>query len=125
MATYTPNYQLHQWEATDDFLRTDFNEDFAKIDAAIRGVETDTEEKLAEKAETVRGAFTGNGSTLSINLGFRPTAVIISGGDYLHFNPRTAIDGDAGDFTITNTGFQVQEDVLNDSGRAYRYLALH
>ena len=125
MATYTENYQLHQWEATDDFLRTDFNEDFAKIDAAIRGVETDTEEKLAEKAETVRGAFTGNGSTLHISLGFRPTAAVISAGDYLHFNPRLAIDGDAGDFTITDTGFQVQEDVLNDSGRAYRYLALH
>ena len=37
MANYTDNYQLHQWEAGDDFLRTDFNEDFAKIDAAIAG----------------------------------------------------------------------------------------
>ena len=35
MATYTENYQLHQWVPEDDFLRTDFNEDFAKIDAAL------------------------------------------------------------------------------------------
>ena len=125
MATYTTNYGLHQWEASDDFLRTDFNTDFAKIDAAVKGVETGADEKLAQKTEIVRGAFTGNGSTLHISLGFRPTAAIISAGDYLHFNPRLAIDGDAGDFTITDTGFQVQEDVLNDSGRAYRYLAFH
>ncbi len=24
----TQNYQLHQWEATDDFLRAEFNENF-------------------------------------------------------------------------------------------------
>ena len=31
----TQNYQLHQWEATDDFLRTEFNENFTKLDGAI------------------------------------------------------------------------------------------
>ena len=36
MASYTTNYQLHQWVPGDDFLRTDFNEDFAKIDAGIK-----------------------------------------------------------------------------------------
>ena len=36
MATnHTPNYQLNQWEATDQVRRTDFNEDNAKIDAAL------------------------------------------------------------------------------------------
>ena len=35
MAQYTPNYGLHQWEASDSFLRTDFNEDHARIDAAL------------------------------------------------------------------------------------------
>lgn len=35
MAQYTPNYGLHQWEAGDSFLRTDFNEDHARIDAAL------------------------------------------------------------------------------------------
>lgn len=40
MASYTANYRLHQWEPEDHFLRTDFNEDFAKLDAAIKGVST-------------------------------------------------------------------------------------
>ena len=35
MANYTKHYQLHQWEPGDAFLRTDFNEDLEKIDAAL------------------------------------------------------------------------------------------
>ena len=36
MATnYTTNYQLNQWEPTDQVQRTDFNADNAKIDAAL------------------------------------------------------------------------------------------
>ena len=37
MANYTAHYHLHQWEPEDSFLRTDFNEDFAKIDGALGG----------------------------------------------------------------------------------------
>ena len=36
MATnQTTNYQLNQWEPTDQVLRTDFNADNAKLDAAL------------------------------------------------------------------------------------------
>ena len=36
MATnYTTNYQLNQWEPTDQVQRTDFNADNSKIDAAL------------------------------------------------------------------------------------------
>ncbi|NBI10538.1 hypothetical protein D1641_11015 [Colidextribacter sp. OB.20] len=35
----TPNYQLSQWEAEDRVLRTDFNADNAKIEAALCGLE--------------------------------------------------------------------------------------
>ena len=39
MATnHTTNYQLNQWEATDQVLRTDFNQDNAKIDGALAGL---------------------------------------------------------------------------------------
>ena len=34
-ANYTANYNLCQWEATDQVQRTDFNQDNAKIDAAL------------------------------------------------------------------------------------------
>ena len=33
---YTQNYQLNQWDATDRVLRTDFNSDNQKIDAALK-----------------------------------------------------------------------------------------
>lgn len=34
-SNYTENYGLCQWEATDQVLRTDFNEDNQKIEAAF------------------------------------------------------------------------------------------
>lgn len=37
MGTFTPNYQLHQWDPQDNFLRTDFNTDLSKIDTALAG----------------------------------------------------------------------------------------
>ena len=91
MAAYTTNYQLHQWEASDDFLRTDFNEDFAKIDTAIKGVETGantalalkadagtTQTALAAKAEIAVGAYTGDGTeSRTITLGFQPKALLL------------------------------------------------
>ena len=36
---HTPNYNLCQWEAEDKVLRTEFNTDNAKIDAAIKAVD--------------------------------------------------------------------------------------
>ena len=35
---HTTNYDLNQWEGTDKVLRTDFNEDNSKIDAALKGL---------------------------------------------------------------------------------------
>ena len=46
MATYTSNYQLHQWVPGDNFLRTDFQ----KIDAAPGSIRAQ-----ASKAEFVPG----------------------------------------------------------------------
>ena len=67
MAAKTANYQLNQWEASDDFLRTDFNEDNAKIDAA-----------LALKCEVIVGSYIGdNAKERTIELGFQPRAVYL------------------------------------------------
>ena len=68
MENYTEHYQLHQWESEDSFLRTDFNADFAKIDGAI-----------AACSHTVKGSYTGNGSYLTVELGFRPDQVAVCG----------------------------------------------
>jgi len=38
-SNYTSNYNLCQWQASDKVLRTEFNADNAKIDAALAGLE--------------------------------------------------------------------------------------
>ena len=76
MASYTANYQLHQWEPADFFLRTDFNADFAKLDAALAGKAGLAD--LAEKLGAVTGSYTGDGSAgRTISLGFAPIAVFL------------------------------------------------
>ena len=47
---HTTNYNLNQWEATDKVLRTDFNEDNAKIDAALKGLSDQVAGKAAQSA---------------------------------------------------------------------------
>lgn len=139
MATYTSNYQLHQWEASDSFLRTDFNTDFQKIDAAIKGVETAANTALALKAdkteltqacgaldeakcETLTGSYTGNGAnTRTIDLGCAPRAVFV--GEFL------AVPGMTSNYllSLTASGFQVRDSLgtsTNSSGETYYYLAL-
>lgn len=47
---HTANYGLCQWEETDKVLRTEFNGDNAKIDAALAGLERDKAEASAVSA---------------------------------------------------------------------------
>ena len=128
----TTNYQLHKWEADDDFLRSEFNENFAKLDEAAR---------------VVVGAYTGDGSASRfISLGFTPKAVFVLpkdgqivtehgyyGGLALPENPVTAEE-----YTlcqITANGFQVGHASYtkynytftrstNASEKNYHYLAV-
>ena len=145
LAAYTEHYGLHQWESTDDFLRTDFNTDFSIIDGA-----------LGDKAEMAHGQYVGNGSSgPTITLGFRPEVMLIipadTGsararnaslllvGEIARFveeagNPTIApyYTGDTPMFTVTptDTGLELYsypawEDanyVMNEQGRAYRYV---
>ena len=101
MATYTPNYGLHQWVPEDQFLRTDFNEDFKKIDTAL-GQKADQSSmsssvssiqnsmnsqfssvnsainSLKGRLEVRVGTYTGNGaSNRTISLGVTPEAVLV------------------------------------------------
>ena len=95
MATYTSNYQLHQWVPEDDFLRTDFNTDFQKIDAALAGLEANkaAQSNLAAlqssisaaqstangRARAIKGTFTGNGSApRTISIGGMPKIVFLA-----------------------------------------------
>ena len=72
MSTPTEHLGLHQWEAGDDFLRTDFNEDFAKIDAEAKLVRA-----LAEQTSTGGSYTIQTAKTQNIELGFRPKLVLL------------------------------------------------
>ena len=52
----TTNYQLNQWEPTDQVLRTEFNADNAKIEAALDG-KLSTIEVVAEITTTSNAAY--------------------------------------------------------------------
>lgn len=65
-SNYTENYGLCQWEATDQVLRTEFNEDNAKVDAALQGL-TETvgtisvQIKKAGNCQIYTTTYTGTG----------------------------------------------------------------
>ena len=134
MPNKTTNYQLNQWEPEDSFLRTDFNEDNAKIEAALT-------EMARGSVKVITGTYTGTGGRQEINLGFQPSAVFI----YLHDGTTGYSDKvygglllsgqsiysttGAGAAGMTETGFWVTLDsggkcYTSVSGRVYRYLAL-
>ncbi len=60
---YTSHYNLCQWEPSDPVLRTDFNADNAKLDAALlshtRAI--DQVRDLALSPQFSVGSYTGNG----------------------------------------------------------------
>jgi len=134
MPNKTANYQLNQWEPGDSFLRTDFNEDNAKIDTAIK--------EAAEAKNYVTGSYVGTGKSGQgenanvLNLGFRPSLVLILGGIYpsnrslaVFISPST-IAGDGASFvtaTWTDTGLSWYSNSpnvqLNLDGGTYYYIA--
>lgn len=142
MASYTANYQLHQWEPADFFLRTDFNADFAKLDAALAGKAGLAD--LAEKLGAVTGSYTGDGSAgRTISLGFAPIAVFLREDEdstaVLAVQNGSVLDdqGSVVMMTLSSQGFQVtyssfytgvttkvRQPYTNRSGVTYRYLAL-
>lgn len=147
MAKYTEHYQLHQWEPSDPFLRTDFNEDFKKIDTAL-------EEK--GNCRVMVGNYVGTGkygetSPNHLDFPFLPEVVMITGGSYratsLFLRPNTNgaandtagmgsilvlewnqnglswyVDGWASGGSVS--GSISSEGQLNELGESYTYLVI-
>ena len=80
----TANYQLNQWEAEDKVLRTEFNADNQKIDAALAG--------LASAAlKMAVGTYTGDGAASRvISVGFTPKAVLVCTQSGLTYSPNAS-----------------------------------
>ena len=73
-ANYTANYGLCQWEPSDLFLREEFNEDNAKIDAAIKAAKDNATavgkaaQTAAEKAQETADRALADLGTVSYNV---------------------------------------------------------
>ena len=93
MATnHTANYSLNQWEATDPVLRTDFNADNSKIDAALKSLNTTVQQhatQLSQQATALAKCgsckfyyttYTGDGQdVLSLTFPQKPVIVFLYG----------------------------------------------
>ena len=149
MSTNTSqNLGLHLWEPTDQVLRTEFNQNWQKIDTAVNAAQ-ETAEAAQTAANAVSNAYTpgnkpfkvgsysGNGSTQTIELGFKPSLVIIYqevgaytdgelGGD--HFMISTGLNY-PDKVSFTSTGFKVGVSSsipyprVNGSPFSYLYVA--
>ena len=113
MSTHkTPNYKLHKWESQDDFLRTEFNENFAKIDA--------------EALRIIFGVYTGSYSFNNTT----PTngTCSNSGGRSYDAIAGAGYPAAGGVLTLDETGFSVYNRdtdyvYLNQTGKTYYYMA--
>ena len=83
---YTQNYQLPQWVVTDRILRTDFNDSYEKIDAALDGLQDGLDAHTVElllcgncRVEHFSYTGTGSGAT-KVTFSDRPALFIIQGG---------------------------------------------
>ena len=71
-SNYTSNYGLCQWEPSDKVLRSEFNGDNAKLDAAIKAVDSRVDGKASNSAlnslkntvNSLSTTITGQGNTL-------------------------------------------------------------
>ena len=121
---HTTNYNLNQWEADDRVTRADFNDDNAKIDAA-----------LGSCARVMAGTYDGNNNTSrTINLGVKPKVVMIwmdgttqdRNGNTYGGVASTAFN--TGPIQIVSNGFTVINSgsyALNSSGSRYVYIVLY
>ena len=136
--TKTEHYQLNQWDAADQVKRTDFNEDNAKIDAAL-AAKTDNSaftqlqaanalkantstvnsqfstvnsrlNTLEGRVEVVIGSYTGDGTaTRTIDLGFTPKAVLLEHPSGMRMTNNNIAFGGLALLNFPANGFQIVE----------------
>ncbi len=74
----TQNYALHAWGLQDEMPLGEVNENFVKLDAALKAGLSAVESSVGQKAEIVVGSYTGDGADdRKINLGFTPRLVFV------------------------------------------------
>lgn len=108
-------YGLHTWAPEDNFLRTEFNDNFSTLDAALHALD-------GALYELIRvGSYTGNGEASQfINLGFTPRAVAVMGSNGAMSDNYAAYAGMAlAGTTLLNSWNQAILQVENQGFRVY------
>ena len=131
----TSNYKLNQWAAEDKVIRTEFNEDNAKIDVALQSLKTGK-----GNCKIITGQYTGNGEydqyhKRTLSFPEQPLMVFIQGNRncwMIYGSEMASVDGgNTGGFaqivwsgnTVSWYGYS-DYDHLNVAGVTYRYTAL-
>ncbi len=87
----TTHYQLNQWEPEDKVLRTEFNQDNAKLDSALTQAAQERAELQAAIPKIVTGTYEGNGAaSRAIPLDFAPRAVLVCTQAGLTYSPNAS-----------------------------------
>ena len=121
-SNHTSNYNLNQWEPEDKVIRTEFNEDNQKIDAALGELANQLASKVDKAAldavaatvpKIAVGTYTGNGGqSRTISTGFTPKAVFVNsffGGVYDYYEGRNYYGG----LTVTGGPLKWENDPQN------------
>ena len=107
----TTNYQLCQWDGEDRILRTDFNEDNAKIDAALK--------QQANSIATINSTLSGKASTSTVNsLTNTVNQKANQSALTAEVNARTQADQDLADADAAETAARIQADTAEAAARA-------
>ena len=126
----TQNLNLHSWVSSDPFKRSEFNENFAAIDAACGTIP-----KIAT------GSYGGNGvgnTAKTITFPFAPKLVLLSDGSTANQNwfvwipgvSTVQMHGATSELTCTSSGNTLSlysgsaPGQYNASGKTYRWLAI-
>ena len=137
----TPNYQLHSWTPDDEFHVSEINENFTKLDAAVKeeaqaaatgrsalntAIQAETaarSQAMSKRPEVVFGRYKGDGSNRHFDLDRAPAAVHIS----IEAGTDSGIFiGDSGSkygVTVDDTGFSLVAQCFNNVTRYYTYAA--
>ena len=134
--------QLHLWEPGDSVLRTEFNENWEKLDGETAQIREDLAAGLAGVTNGLRkvaaGTYTGNDGTTNIKLGFKPIAVLVFNqrldvyggwltGLALANSPAYELNNTTTLLKLTSNGFQAIHGTnasMNSSSYKYSYIAV-
>ena len=151
---YTKNYRLPQWVKEDRIMMDDFNAMNSSIENGLTKTAAQASAARADASEAkqtanaaaaarpyVVGSYTGSGGTKTIELGFRPSFVVVSGvsstvvtndsSELARYFAMTAGNTIPTRIQFTDTGFTVYPmdtehkyyPCLNAGGREYDYIA--